>query len=71
MISLDTDHSGLNKFSGENDENFRLILPEIQRMVEGGGLIVTQRRRANGRLAADFQSMILHLFSSVLISNLD
>jgi hypothetical protein len=45
MIPLDTDHSGLNKFSGEDDKNFRLVLPEIRRMVEGGGSIVTERHR--------------------------
>lgn len=49
MIPLDTDHSGLNKFSGEDDENFRLVLPEIQRMVKSGGSIVTERHRANGK----------------------
>ena len=49
MIPLDTNHSGLNKFSGEDDKNFRLVLPEIRRMVEGGGLIVTERYRGNGK----------------------
>ncbi|KAG9239765.1 P-loop containing nucleoside triphosphate hydrolase protein [Amylocarpus encephaloides] len=48
MIPLDTDHSGLNKFSGEDDVNFKRVLPEIRRMVEGGGLIVTERYRAIG-----------------------
>ncbi len=33
-IYLTTDHSGLNKFHGLEDENFRLVLPEIQRMVQ-------------------------------------
>ena len=36
MIFLDTDHSGLNKFGGEDNENVLLVLPEIRRMVEGG-----------------------------------
>jgi hypothetical protein len=49
MIPLDTNHSGLNKFSGENDENFRLVLPEIRRMVESGGSIVNKRHRVNGK----------------------
>ncbi len=31
---LTTDHSGLNKFHGLEDENFLLGLPEIQRMVQ-------------------------------------
>ncbi|KAH6694360.1 P-loop containing nucleoside triphosphate hydrolase protein [Leptodontidium sp. MPI-SDFR-AT-0119] len=47
MIPLDTDHSGLNKFSGEDDVNFERVLPEIRRMVEGGGSIVTERYRTN------------------------
>ncbi|CAG8948701.1 hypothetical protein HYFRA_00001822 [Hymenoscyphus fraxineus] len=34
MIFLDTDHSGLNKFSGIEDENFALLLPELRRMVD-------------------------------------
>ena len=71
MISLDTDHSGLNKFSGEDDENFRLVLPEIRRMVENGGSTVTERYHANSRLPADFGSAQLHLFSFVFILNPD
>ncbi|KFY76048.1 hypothetical protein V498_09778 [Pseudogymnoascus sp. VKM F-4517 (FW-2822)] len=43
MIFLHTDHSGLNKFSGANDENYALVLPEIQRMVDNGPLMVTNR----------------------------
>jgi hypothetical protein len=66
MIPLDTDHSGLNKFSGEDDVNFERVLPEIRRMVEGGGSIVTERYRANGKIAADFESALLHL--SLLVS---
>lgn len=34
MIYLATDHSGLNKFHGPEDENFCLVRPEIQRMVQ-------------------------------------
>jgi len=45
-IFLNTDHSGLNKFSGGDDENFALVLPEIRRMVEGGASIVADRHRA-------------------------
>jgi len=71
MIPLDTDHSGLNKFSGEDDVNFKRVLPEIRRMVEGGGSIVTGRYRANGRLAADFESALLHLSPLVSVSNPD
>jgi hypothetical protein len=31
---LDTNHSGLNKFRGEDDENFQLVLPEVKDIVE-------------------------------------
>ncbi|KAL9035008.1 MAG: hypothetical protein Q9214_006785, partial [Letrouitia sp. 1 TL-2023] len=44
MIFLDTDHSGLNKF-GIDDENFALVLPEIQRMVKEGASVVRNRLR--------------------------
>jgi hypothetical protein len=45
---FNTDHSGVNKFSGENDENFALVLPEIRRMVENGPSIVAKRHRVKG-----------------------
>ena len=40
---LDTDHSGLNKFDGMDDNNFALVLPEIRRIVDKGSLIVSAR----------------------------
>jgi hypothetical protein len=48
-IPLDADHSGLNKFSGIDDENFQLLRPQIERMVENGHSILAKRRRRNGR----------------------
>ncbi|EON65753.1 hypothetical protein W97_04992 [Coniosporium apollinis CBS 100218] len=48
MMFLNTDHSGLNKFSGMDDENFALLLPEIRRMVEGGNSVVIDRHRRQG-----------------------
>ncbi|KFZ04937.1 hypothetical protein V501_08833 [Pseudogymnoascus sp. VKM F-4519 (FW-2642)] len=48
MIFLHTDHSGLNKFSGRNDENYALVLPEIQRMVNNGPSMVTSRFKTKG-----------------------
>ena len=30
---LETDHSGLNKFWGEQDDNFQLFLPELKALV--------------------------------------
>jgi hypothetical protein len=47
-IFLNTDHSGLNKFGGVDDENFALVLPEIQRIFEDGPSIVAERHRAKG-----------------------
>lgn len=47
MIFLDTDHSGLNKF-GIDDENYALVLPEIQRMVKEGASVVHSRLRKDG-----------------------
>ena len=40
---LDTDHSGLNKFSGRNDENFLLMWPEIDRMVKAAPQPIEKR----------------------------
>ncbi len=37
---LSTDHSGLNKFHGFEDENFQLVLPEIQRMVQAAQITI-------------------------------
>lgn len=33
MMYLDTDHSGLNKFFGENDPNFKIVSSVIEKMV--------------------------------------
>lgn len=71
MIPLDTDHSGLNKFSGEDDINFKRVIPEIRRMVEGGHLAVTERYRANGKVAVDLESALLHLSTLVSVLGSD
>ena len=34
MIHSTTDHSGLNQLHGVEDENFCLVRPELQRMVQ-------------------------------------
>ncbi|KFY02433.1 hypothetical protein O988_02162 [Pseudogymnoascus sp. VKM F-3808] len=52
MIFLNTDHSGLNKFTGKNDENYALVLPEIQRMVDNGPSIVASRHQSKKSEAA-------------------
>jgi hypothetical protein len=49
MMFLDADHSGLNKFSREDDDNFKLVLPEIRRMVNDSASIVATRYRAKGK----------------------
>jgi hypothetical protein len=46
---MDADHSGLNKFSGCDDSNFMLLLPELRRMVEKSRSVVADRYRSNGR----------------------
>lgn len=46
-MSLDTDHSGLNKF-GRDDKNFKLILKEVTRMSQDGPAAVTYKHLANG-----------------------
>jgi len=43
MIYLDTDHSGVAKFSGLQDENFTLVLPEIRKMARDGPSAVIKR----------------------------
>ena len=40
---LTTDHSGLNKFHGLEDGNFKLVLPEIQRMIQAAQVTVEGR----------------------------
>ena len=40
---LDTNYSGLNKFSREDNDNFKLVLPKIRRIVKDRPLIVAKR----------------------------
>lgn len=47
---LDTDHSGLNKFIGPSDENFLLVGPEIERMVEEAPQRIEARYRCTVHL---------------------
>ncbi|RWA06025.1 hypothetical protein EKO27_g9081 [Xylaria grammica] len=44
MIYMNTDHSGLNKFCGADDENYLLLLPEIQRMVKSAPSAISGRQ---------------------------
>lgn len=46
---LHTNHSGLNKFNEEDDENFKLVLLEIRRLVQDGPEIVAGRYRAESK----------------------
>lgn len=45
---MDTDHSGLSKFGGPDDENYLLLLPEIQRMVKDAPSAIASRQGATG-----------------------
>ncbi|KAI0513154.1 hypothetical protein F5B22DRAFT_657326 [Xylaria bambusicola] len=45
-IYMNTDHSGLNKFSGDHDENYKLLLPEIQRMVNNAPSVLASLQRS-------------------------
>ena len=47
---LQTDHSGMNKFSGPNDENFLFVGPEIERMVKEAPLRAEERHRCTAYL---------------------
>ena len=40
---LSTDHSGLNKFPGPDDENFLLVWPELNRMVKNAPQRIKER----------------------------
>ena len=44
---LSTDHSGLNKFHGLEDENFQLVLPEIQRMIQAAQITIANQFECN------------------------
>lgn len=46
---MDTNHSGLNKFGRAEEENYTLLLQEIQRMVKTGPSVVVDRHRWKGR----------------------
>ena len=56
-IYLTTDHSDLNKFHGFEDENFQLVLPEIQRMAQ----------TAKISIESQFQSMPPSARSDILV----
>jgi predicted kinase len=49
MIFMDTNHSGLNKFGGAEEEDYQLLLREIQRMVKSGHTVVVDRHRRKGQ----------------------
>lgn len=40
MIYLFTDHSGLNKFSGDEDPNFRIVCAEVEKVAKEASSIV-------------------------------
>jgi hypothetical protein len=47
IVYLDTDHSGLNKFTGHDDENFRHVSMGIQAIAKEAS--ETVRRRFEGK----------------------
>ena len=47
IVYLDTDHSGLNKFTGHDDENFKHVNMGIQAIAKEASEIV--RRRFEGK----------------------
>ena len=59
---LNTDHSGLNKFSGPKDENFLLVGPEINRMVNEAPQKIKERYACEVHLLSN---LIIH-FSILL-----
>ncbi|KAF2632596.1 hypothetical protein BU25DRAFT_487060 [Macroventuria anomochaeta] len=52
LMYMDADHSGLNKFSGVDDKNFMLLLPELRKMVENSGSVVADRYRSKDARSA-------------------
>ena len=61
---LNTDHSGLNKFRGPDDENFLLVWPEIDRMVQNAPQRIEERYTGRVQL---LYILNLLLFSASLI----
>jgi hypothetical protein len=45
ILYLDTDHSGLNKFSGFDDENFKLVSLGLKALSKDASIIVEQRNK--------------------------
>ena len=58
IIYLTTDHSGLNKFNGPEDENFLLIKPEVQRSIQNA----SQRVEEQYQCIIYFPYSRLHVF---------
>jgi hypothetical protein len=50
LMYMDADHSGLNKFSGPDDKNFKQLLPELQRMAKESASVVGKRYRSKSKL---------------------
>ena len=63
-IYLDTDHSGLNKFRGPDDENFLLVWREIDRMVKNAPQRIEERYSCRVQL---LYTLVFLLFRASLI----
>ena len=48
-MSLNTNYLRLNKFSRKDNENFKLVLPEIRRIVKDNPLVVANRYCTKGK----------------------
>lgn len=55
---MEADHSGLNNFSGLSDSNFKLLLPELQRMVKESRSVVADRYRSKSEQDAEEQAAV-------------
>ena len=62
---LTTDHSGLNKFYGSEDENFKLVLREIQRMVQVAQQLIESKSQS---MCPSIPFTLVSVFSAQSIS---
>ncbi len=60
MIYLLTDHSGLNKFSGDEDPNFRSVCAKVEKLAKEASSIV--QRNYDGRYEKHSNSLYIQYF---------
>ena len=59
-FSLQTDHSGMNKFATMDDLNFKKVCSEIERMAQGACEAITERFSGRGLISLTIDVNILH-----------